>query len=126
MHGTLSRPEPSKPAPASRLPLSLRLPLTWRLALRELRGGLSGFRVFIACIALGVAAISGVTSIAASLSGGLGREGRRILGGDITYSLINREATPAERAVLDGQAPVSEVASLRAMAVAGDGGAALV
>ena len=120
MHGTLSQPDRPKPAPPSRLPLTL------RLALRELRGGLAGFRVFIACIALGVAAISGVTSIAASLSGGLGREGRRILGGDITYSLINREATPAERAGLEGQAPVSEVASLRAMAVAGDGGAALV
>ena len=122
MHGTLPGADfpLSRPVPASRLPLTL------RLALRELRGGLSGFRVFIACIALGVAAISGVTSIAASLSGGLGREGRRILGGDITYSLINREATPAERAVLDGQASVSEVASLRAMAVAGDGGAALV
>ena len=41
------------------------LPL--RLALRELRGGLSGFYVFIACIALGVMAIAGVGSVSASL-----------------------------------------------------------
>ena len=40
------------------------LPL--RYALRELRGGLRGFYVFIACIALGVMAIAGVGSVAAS------------------------------------------------------------
>ena len=30
-----------------------------RFALRELRGGLHGFRIFVACIALGVMAIAG-------------------------------------------------------------------
>ena len=44
------------------------LPL--RYALRELRGGLRGFYVFIACIALGVMAIAGVGSVAASLGEG--------------------------------------------------------
>ena len=38
-----------------------------RFAWRELRGGLRGFGVFIACIALGVMAIAGVGSVAASL-----------------------------------------------------------
>jgi putative ABC transport system permease protein len=94
--------------------------------LRELRGGLSGFMVFLACIAIGVAAIAGVASISRSLTDGLGREGRRILGGDMTYSLINRSATPSERAVLEAQGPVSVVTTLRAMALAGDKGAALV
>jgi putative ABC transport system permease protein len=47
--------------------------LALRYALRELRGGLRGFYVFIACIALGVMAIAGVGSVAASLSDGLGR-----------------------------------------------------
>lgn len=107
-------------------PSAARLPLTLRLALRELRGGLSGFVVFLACIALGVAAIAGVASIAGSLTDGLGREGRRILGGDLTYNLINRAATPEERAALDARAPVSVVTTLRAMALAGDKGAALV
>ena len=32
--------------------------LAWRLARRELRGGVAGFRVFLACLTLGVAAIS--------------------------------------------------------------------
>ena len=35
-------------------------PLAWRLARRELRGGLAGFRVLILCLALGVAAIAAV------------------------------------------------------------------
>ena len=53
------------------------LPL--RYALRELRSGLRGFYVFIGCIALGVMAIAGVGSVAASLSEGLAREGRTLL-----------------------------------------------
>jgi putative ABC transport system permease protein len=116
MHGTLTRPEP---APR-------RLPLIPRLALRELRAGLSGFAVFLACIALGVAAIAGVASISRSLSDGLGREGRRILGGDLAYNLINREATDPEREALAREGRLDVVAALRAMAVAGSGDAALV
>ena len=120
MHGTLPAAEPVRRPAASRLPL---IP---RLALRELRSGLSGFAIFLACIALGVAAIAGVASVSRSLTDGLGREGRRILGADLSYSLINREATEAERAVLAAEGPVGVVATLRAMAVAGDTGAALV
>ena len=75
--------------------------ITWRFALRETRGGLRGFAVFIACIALGVAAIAGVGSFARSLSDGLAREGRAILGGDVAFSLIAREASAAERTFLD-------------------------
>ena len=48
--------------------------LSLRYALRELRGGLRGFYVFIACIALGVMTISGVGSVAASLGDGLDRK----------------------------------------------------
>ena len=74
--------------------------LALRYALRELRGGLRGFYVFIACIALGVMAIAGVGSVAASLSEGLTREGRTLLGGDVSFSLIQREAKPEELAFL--------------------------
>ncbi len=68
--------------------------LSLRYALRELRGGLRGFYVFIACIALGVMAIAGVGSVAASLSEGLAREGRTLLGGDVAFVLFQREAKP--------------------------------
>ena len=45
-------------------------------------------------------AIAGVGSFADSLADGLAREGRVILGGDVAFSLIHREASPQERAFL--------------------------
>ena len=100
--------------------------LALRYALRELRGGLRGFYVFIACIALGVMAIAGVGSVAASLGEGLAREGRTLLGGDVAFSLIQREAKPGEVAFLRSRGEVSVAATLRAMARTGDGRLALV
>ena len=100
--------------------------LALRYALREMRGGLRGFYVFIACIALGVMAIAGVGSVAASLSEGLAREGRTLLGGDVAFSLIQREAKPDEVAFLRSRGEVSVAATLRAMARTGDGRLALV
>src|SRR5688572_24326460 len=100
--------------------------LAIRYALRELRSGLRGFYVFIACIALGVLAIAGVGSVAASLGDGLAREGRTLLGGDVAFSLIQREATPEEIAFLRARGEVSVAAALRVMARSGDGRLALV
>jgi putative ABC transport system permease protein len=100
------------------------LPL--RYALRELRGGLRGFYVFIACIALGVMAIAGVGSVAASLNDGLMREGRTLLGGDVAFSLFQREAKPEEVAFLRARGQVSVAATSRAMVRAADSQLALV
>ena len=100
--------------------------LALRYALRELRSGLRGFYVFIACIALGVMAIAGVGSVAASLSEGLTREGRTLLGGDVAFSLIQREAKPEEIAFLRARGQVSVAAALRVMARSSDGKLALV
>lgn len=105
-------------------PPSWSLPL--RYALREMRGGLNGFYVFIACIALGVMAIAGVGSVAASLGDGLAREGRTLLGGDAAFSLIQREATPNEVAFLRSRGDVSVAATMRGMARTDDGRSALV
>ena len=57
--------------------------LAWRLALRDLRGGLRGMRVVLACLALGVAAIAAVGSLRQSVDRGLAENGARLLGGDI-------------------------------------------
>ncbi len=103
-----------------------RLAIPLRFALRDLRGGLRGFYVFIACIALGVMAIAGVNSFASSLSDGLTREGRTILGGDLAFTLIHREADAAERAFIDSAGRVAAVATMRAMARTPDGRTALV
>jgi putative ABC transport system permease protein len=104
----------------------LELLLELRLALRELRGGLRGFYVFIACIAIGVLAIAGVGSFAGSITDGLAEQGRTILGGDLEFSLIQREATAAERNLLIAQGRLSASATLRAMARTADGRATLV
>jgi putative ABC transport system permease protein len=108
------------------IPATRTAPLALRYALRELRSGLRGFYVFIACIALGVMAIAGVGSVAASLGDGLAREGRTLLGGDVAFSLIQREAKPDEVAFLRSRGEVSVAATLRAMARTADGRLALV
>jgi putative ABC transport system permease protein len=118
MHGSLD---------ASARPVrGFALPLVLRLALRELRGGLKGFGIFLACIALGVGTIAGVSSVSRSLTEGLTREGRKILGGDVAFNLIHREANPAERAWFESQGSLSVIASMRAMAMAGEKGSGLV
>ena len=97
-----------------------------RFIWRDLRGGLRGFGVFIGCIALGVMAIAGVGSVAASLNNGIAGAGQAILGGDLAFTLIQRQANAAERAFFDGRGEVSTVATLRAMARTADGRSTLV
>ncbi len=96
-------------------------PLALRYAGRELRGGLRGFGVFVACIALGVMAIAGVGSVAQSLADGLARAGSLILGGDLNFVLVQREANDEERHFLDAHGNVSVVATLPTMARTADG-----
>ena len=103
-----------------------RAQLVGRLAFRELRGGLRGFGIFIACIALGVFAIAGVGSVAASLADGIGSAGQLILGGDVSFALIQREASDSERAFFNDHGTVSIAATTRAMARTSDGRSTLV
>ncbi|VTZ22293.1 Glycosyl transferase family 1 [Methylocella tundrae] len=103
-----------------------RLPFVLRVAWRDLRGGLGGFGIFLGCIALGVAAIVGVESVSLSLQDGLARDGRAILGGDLSFDLAQREATASERAFLAASGRLSSVALMRAMARRPNGEAAMV
>ena len=68
--------------------------------MRDFRGGLRGFGIFLGCIALGVAAITGVGSVSLSLKDGLAQEGRAILGGDVSFNLVQREAVRPRARVL--------------------------
>ena len=102
-----------------------RVPI-WRFALRDLRGGLNGLRIFLLCIALGVAAIVGVESLAQALNDGLGREGRVILGGDASFSLIHRRLSADEQRFLESHGSLSTIATVRGMARAASGDAALI
>src|SRR5690242_18747622 len=90
--------------------------LALRLAWRELRGGIAGFRIFLACLMLGVAAIGGVGSIAASVGAGIAADARDMLGGDIELRLLYRPATDEQRAFFTGHGTVSETSEMGAMA----------
>ncbi len=74
------------------------LPLAIRLAARELRSGVRGFRIFLTCLALGVAAIAAAGSTAEAFRQGLASQAREILGGDLSFSVENRDFTGPERA----------------------------
>ncbi len=102
-------------------PLVRGLPLVVSLALREQRNGLKGFYVFIACVALGVAVITGVGALADALRSSFERQGEALLGGDVTLSRPHRPAEGAERDWLWKQGRISEVATMRAMARSLDG-----
>lgn len=92
------------------------LSTAWRFAAREMRAGLKGFYILIACIALGVMAISGVNSVSRAMTGSIAAEGQSILGGDISFQLVHREATAEEAAYFRTLGQVSIAATLRGMA----------
>jgi putative ABC transport system permease protein len=92
--------------------------VAFRIAKRELRGGLRNFRIFLACLTLGIAAIAAVGSVRTSIEQGLTREGAVILGGDAELGFTYRFASDAEKAWMAGKADqVSEIIDFRSMAV---------
>lgn len=94
------------------------LKIAARIARRELRGGLAGFRIFLLCLALGVAAIAAVGSVGSAINAGLSKEGAALLGGDAQLEFTYRFATVDERAWMQKTAiKVSEVVDFRSMAV---------
>lgn len=101
--------------------LARELALSLRFALREMRGGLRGFYIFLGCIALGVAAISGVNSVARAITQGIAVEGQAILGGDVSVSLVQREANSEQLAFFKSQGTITVMTTMRAMARLGDG-----
>ncbi len=99
----------------------LDLSLAFRFAVREMRAGLSGFLIFIACIALGVAAIGGVNSVAQAITLGVANQGQTLLGGDMRFQLVHRETTEGEQAFLQSLGDVTHAAGIRSMVRLEDG-----
>lgn len=100
-----------------------KLSLAWSLARRELRGGLAGFRVFLACLALGVGAIAAVGWTGSAIVGGLAADARKLLGGDVELRLVHQTASPDQLAYLsDNTDALSSSVQMRAMAVVPNGG----
>ncbi|TYB86354.1 ABC transporter permease [Oceaniovalibus sp. ACAM 378] len=88
-----------------------------RIARRELRGGIKGFRVFLACLALGIAAIAAVGTVREGITRGLEREGASMLGGDVSIKMTYRYMGDEGRQWFDSLGPVSEIVDFRSMAV---------
>ncbi len=98
------------------------LGLAARLARRELRGGIEGFRIFLLCLALGVGAIAAVASVRSAIEQGLAAQGAVLLGGDAELEFTYRLADDAERSWIAAQAlATSEIVDFRSMAVVGQG-----
>ncbi|WP_048647306.1 ABC transporter permease [Nitratireductor soli] len=97
------------------------LRLAVRFSLREMRGGLSGFFIFMACIALGVGAIGGVNSVARAIGDAVEAQGQSLLAADLRFELNQRRADDAERNFLAGLGDAAESANMRSMARLGDG-----
>lgn len=95
--------------------------LAWIIARRELRSGISGFRIFLLCVALGVSAIAGVGSLSDALVEGLRRDGRLLLGGDVELRLSHQPASAAQLAYLRAAGQISEIIEMRSMAKRVDG-----
>ena len=96
-------------------------PVAIRIALRELRGGLSGFYIFLACIALGTGAIAAVNSVASTITASIASQGQSLLAGDVRFELNNREANSEEMSFLEGLGTVAKSTGLRSMARLADG-----
>lgn len=92
-----------------------------RFAWRELRGGLAGFRIFLLCLMLGVAAIAGIGQVKSAILAGLERDGAVLLGGDAEMRFTYRFADDVERAWMNQYAQgLSVVTDFRSMVVVGD------
>jgi len=98
----------------------MNLALWLRFAARDLRSGLQGFWIFLTCLALGTGTIAIIGSLTAAIERGLDEQGQPLLGGDLEFALIHRETTPEELAFITTKGQVSKVATVRAMAVAGE------
>ena len=93
--------------------------LAFRLAARELRGGVRGLRIVLACLALGVAVIAGVGGLRVAIERGLDADGRRILGGDLEVEGGSQPLPDALRDWLRARgARLSDVVMMRSMLVA--------
>ncbi|MCA3254098.1 MAG: ABC transporter permease, partial [Alphaproteobacteria bacterium] len=90
-------------------------PLWLRLAVRELRGGLTGLRLLAVCLFLGVAAIAGVGSLSSSIVAAIDEQGQTLLGADVEVRFSSRAATPDQRAAFEALGTVSEGVRMRSM-----------
>ncbi|HEY3846545.1 MAG TPA: FtsX-like permease family protein, partial [Acetobacteraceae bacterium] len=96
--------------------------LAFRLARRELRGGVRGLLIVLLCLALGVAVIAAVGTLRAAIDGGLAADGRALLGGDLEIDGGSQKLPDTLRDWLRARsASLSDIVQMRSMLVAASG-----
>ncbi len=93
----------------------------FRLTRREMRGGFRGFGVFLACLFLGVFAISAIGSFTASAKSGLLADASALLGGDLEVRIVHRSLQPEQQEHLTRLGDVSHIMTMRTMAADSQG-----
>lgn len=91
-----------------------------RIASREFSGGIRGFGIYIACLALGTAAIAASGAVTEAFARGLDGQARTLLGGDAAFGTAQRRASNAERAFVDDLGVTAERIDLDVMGAAGE------
>ncbi|MBD19552.1 MAG: glycosyl transferase family 1 [Rhodospirillaceae bacterium] len=86
-----------------------------RIAWRDLRGGYKNFKIFFACLVLGVGTIAGIGSTSSSIFAGLEAESRNLLGGDIALRVAHRPINSVQYNWIMDRAEISRVTSMRSM-----------
>jgi len=82
--------------------------LAWRTLWRDARAG--ELRLLVVAVALGVAALSSVSFLADRLNGGLQRDARQLLGGDVV--VVSDHPTPSDITLRAAQAGLKGVTTL--------------
>jgi putative ABC transport system permease protein len=90
------------------------------IAASELRSGIKGFKLFLICLAIGVAAIAAAGSMAQAFRSGLDAEQRRILGGDFNLELRQREPSAEQIAFFRARGQISLATDADTMGTSGD------
>ena len=91
-----------------------------RVGLLDMRGDIRRFLLIVACLAVGTALISGVSSVGASIKQAVERDAAVLMGGDLELSRADRLATGEEVALLSSFGRLSNVIDTNLRAQSGD------
>src|ERR1700689_972623 len=96
--------------------------LAFKLARRELGGGVRGLWVVLLCLALGVGVIAAVGTLRAAVDAGLAADGRALLGGDLEIDGGSQPLPDTLRDWLHARGTAtSDIAQMRSIVVASSG-----
>ena len=94
------------------------------MAIRELRSGVSGFRIFLTCLILGVGTISAIGTVKSGIEIAISEKGSELLGGNAEAEFTYRLATTEELKWLETISQnISGIIEFRSMAKFVEGGA---